>query len=359
MPTLEINLQKIQHNAKILKNLLNKQKISLVAVVKVVQGNPVIARSLIQAGIKYLGDSRITNIIKMKKANIDAKFMLIRVPSITEIPLVVKYADYSLNSELKIIKLLSNEAIKQRKIHNIILMLDMGDLREGINPSKIEWYVKEILSLKNIKLSGIGMNVKCFQGIIPTDDLMSEFSNYAYTIEKKFGLDLNFVSGGNSANYNWLMTCKNPGAINNLRMGESLFLGKETINFKEIPNLFIDAFKLSAEIIEIKERSTFIRGPVISNAFGEKIQKTQLFNEDNLEKNKTRTQALLNIGREDVAINGITPIEDIKILGGSSDYLVIDVKNNIFHIGDKLNFDINYEALLRLMASSHIHKKFI
>jgi predicted amino acid racemase len=361
MPTLEINLAKIQHNAKILKNLLAGRNISIIGINKVTLGNPLIAKSLTRGGIEYIGDSRIENIINMKKNGVDAQFVLIRVPSHKEIPLIIEYADYSVNSELETIKLLSYEAIKQNKIHNIILMIDMGDLREGINPSNLEFFVKEILSLNNIKLSGIGTNMKCFRGIIPSNENMEELSCYAKNIEEKFGLELKFVSGGNSANFKWFMSSKNLGAINNLRIGEAIFLGRETIHFDPIPNLYTDVFKLTAEIVELKERTLNNHGEYVSNAFGEPVQDFQTYdnNREAKIKKNVRIQALLDIGRQDVALNGLTPIENIKILGGSSDYLVVDTNKNEFKVGTELSFELNYEALLRAMTSPFIRKKFI
>ncbi len=362
MPTLEINTKKIQHNAKILKNLFAERNISIIGINKVTQGNQIIAKSLVKGGIEYIGDSRIINIKKMKENGVDAQFVLIRVPSQSEIPLIIEYADFSVNSELKTIKLLANEAKKQEKIHNIILMIEMGDCREGIDPSNLEFLVQEILLLKNINLSGIGTNMKCFRGIIPTSKNMKELSNYAKFIKERFGLDLTFVSGGNSANYKWFKSTNNLGAVNNLRIGEAIFLGRETINFDSIPNLYRDIFKLTAEIIELKKRTLNNNGEFVSNAFGEPVQdfqKKDKKREGKIKQNNVRTQALLDIGRQDTALNGLTPIENIKILGGSSDYLVVEVFDKDIHIGQQMNFNLNYEALLRAIASPYIAKKYI
>jgi predicted amino acid racemase len=357
MPEIVVNLRKIQHNASLLKKLLANRNMTLTGVTKVVLGNPNIANALIQAGIEYLGDSRIKNIIKMKKHNINAKFILIRVPGTKEISQVVKYADYSLNTELEIIRLLSKEALKRKKVHKIILMLDMGDLREGINPSNIDSNITEILKLKGIKLTGIGTNLKCFGGIIPTEENMKKLSNIAESIERKFGIKLDFVSGGNSANLNWLRNCKDIGKVNNLRIGEALFLGHETINFQPIPHLNKDAFLLTAEIIELKKRSLRLQGIAVSNAFGEPIKQKSLLKTK--KGSMARNQALLNIGRQDIEIKGLYPLDDIKILGASSDYLIIDVLDNEFQVGKKLNFSLNYECLLKAMTSPYVSLKYI
>ncbi|MHA1899317.1 MAG: hypothetical protein ACTSW5_00370, partial [Promethearchaeota archaeon] len=99
----------------------------------------------------------------------------------------------------------------------------------------------------------------------------------------------------------------------------------------------------------------------VSNAFGEPVQKFQKIDttSEGKVKKKVRVQALLNLGRQDTAIDGLTPIENIKILGGSSDYLIIDPNNNDYRVGQKLKFFLNYEALLRAMGSPYITKKYI
>ena len=167
MPYLEINLNKIHFNATKLIQLFNTKGISIIGVTKVTMGNPTIAKILVQAGIKYLGDSRIGNIIRMKNAGVTAKFVLIRNPALSEIPIVIRYADISLNTELTTIKMLSEGALQQNKKHGIILMVEMGDLREGIMPEDLEFIVEKVLKLKGIELLGIGTNLKCFAGVIP------------------------------------------------------------------------------------------------------------------------------------------------------------------------------------------------
>jgi ornithine racemase len=354
---LEINLDKIQNNAKILTHLFAKKGISIIGVTKLVLSDLSIVNSLIQGGMKFIADSYINNIIEMKENQVNAEFVLIRVPSLKEIPLVVEYVDYSINSELQVIRKLSEESIKQKKIHKIILMIDMGDSREGINPTDIDWYVKRIIKLKNIRLSGIGTNWKCFGGVIPTEKNMKKFSDIVKRIQRQYKLKLDFISGGNSANYNWFMSCDDIGEINNLRIGEALFLGKETINYQKIPNLYTDAFTLIAEIVEIKQRLNNPQGVVMSNAFGEKMHSP--FQSLKNEGEKCRKQALLNIGRQDIVEKGIKPRLDIKILGASSNYLIVDIKNNDLRVGSEISFELNYEALLRAMTNPFIHKKYI
>jgi len=357
MPYIEIDIKKILHNAKTLKESLKSKEVSIIGVTKVILGNPTIAKTLVEAGINYLGDSRIGNIIRMKEAGINAKFVLIRNPSLREIPLVIRYADISLNTEIMTIRKLSEEASQHNKKHGVILMLEMGDLREGIMPNDLENIVESVLKLKNIELLGIGTNLKCFAGVIPDENNMNEFSEIAERIQAKFGLNFQFISGGNSANYDWIMSTNEKGLVNNLRIGTAILLGVDGIKEEPISEFYQDTFTFVAEIVEIKKKPLYPKGTITTNAFGE----PSIFkNKDKYEsKQVNRNHALLNAGRQDIQEKGLFPKDDIDILSASSDYIIIDLKDTNFKLGDDLKFNVNYEALLSAMTSPFISKVFI
>ncbi len=347
-PGIEINLEKIVHNAKILKELYGSKGIDVIGVTKVVCGDANIAKVLLESGINILADSRIANIKKMCDAGIQAQFLLLRTIH-SQAKNIVKYADISLNSELSVIKELSKFAVKQNTLHKIILMVELGDLREGILPSDIENTTKEVLALKGVTLVGIGTNLACFGGIEPNDEKMEVLSSIAKDIENKFKLGLKFISGGNSANYNWFMTTKDIGKINNLRLGESIFLGCETLDRKPIPKLFTDAFTLIAEVIESKIKPSLPNGNVYQDAFGN----TPKFIDRGLIK-----RILIGVGLQDVLVSGLTPMLDIDILGASSDHIIIDAKQTDLRVGNTVEFKLNYGALLSAMTSPYINKKY-
>jgi len=348
-PRIEIDLGKIAHNAKTLNKLYGSKGISITGVTKVVCGNPKIADVLVKSGISILADSRIDNIRKMRKAGIQAQFILQRTPIPSQTELVVRYTDVSLNTELSVIKGLSRSAVKQGITHKIILMVELGDLREGLLPSDLENTVKEIIVLKGIEFVGVGTNLACFGGIEPDEEKMEYLSTIVKNIEEKFGLTLEFVSGGNSANYNWFISTKDIGKINNLRLGESIFLGCETLYRKHIPNLFTDAFTLITEVIESKIKPSVPYGNVHQDAFG------------NTPKFQDRGQirrAILGVGLQDVLVSGLTPMLDIDILGASSDHIIVDAKQIELNVGNGVSFNLNYGALLSSMTSPYVIKKY-
>ena len=186
---------------------------------------------------------------------------------------------------------------------------------------------------------------------------MNEFSEIAKKIQDKYSLSLKFISGGNSANYNWVISGSQKGLINNLRIGTIIFLGVEGINEEPISGFYNDAFTFVSEIVEVKQKPVFPRGTITTNAFGEE----SIFK--NLNKFKEtddfRNQALLNAGRQDINERGLFPNDDIEILSASSDYIIVDLKKTNFKLGDELRFNMNYEALLGAMSSPFISKVFI
>jgi ornithine racemase len=348
-PRLEIDLAKIAHNAKKLKSLYTSKGIGVFGVTKAVCADLEIVACLQESGLNTFADSRIENIQKMRQSGIQAKFILLRTPIPSQVDSVVKYADISLNSELDVIKELAQSAIKHNVIHKIILMVELGDLREGLMPSELENTVKEVLALSGVELVGIGTNLACLGGIKPDEHKMNDLSSLAEKIEKKFKIVLKYVSGGNSANYNWFMSAKDVGKVNNLRLGESILLGCETLNRNPIPELFTDAFTLVTEVIESKIKPSLPYGTVCQDAFG----KAPVF----ADRGNMR-RVILGVGRQDVLVSGLTPKLDIDILGTTSDHIIIDAKHNNLKVGNEIEFNINYGALLSAMTSPYILKKY-
>ncbi len=346
VPRIEIDTEKIAYNAKTLKKLYSSKNIDVIGVTKVVCGDPAIAEVLVKSGIDILADSRIENIVKMHDADIHVQFLLLRTP-MSRSESVVKYTDISLNSEISVINEISKSAVKQDTTHKIVLMVELGDLREGILPSDLENVVKNVIGLKGIKVAGIGTNLACFGGIEPNDEKMENLSSLAKDIKEKFGLELEYISGGNSANYNWFVSTKDVGEINNLRLGESIFLGCETLDKKPIPGLFTDAFSFFAEVIESKMKPSLPYSDIYQDAFGN-IPKF-------LDLGLIR-RIILGVGLQDVLVSGLTPISDIDILGASSDHIIINAKKLKIKVGDTVEFNLNYGALLSAMTSPYITK---
>jgi predicted amino acid racemase len=346
-PRLEVDLDKIHHNASTLVTRLADRGISVTAVMKASLGSPEIARSVLRAGVRMIGDSRMENIEAMSHAGVKAPMMLIRSPMISDAHRVVRYADLSLNSELDVIRELSYAAKAAGKRHGVVLMVELGDLREGIMPADLEHCVESVLGIPNIDLKGIGANLACHCGVSPDSNNMDQLSALADSVEAAFGITLEIVSGGNSANLNWALSDTNIGRINNLRLGESILLGCEPLHRQPIDGLHTDAITLVAEVIESKIKPSQPWGKIAQTAFGDK---TQADDRGNI------VQAILAIGRQDVDPDGLEGPAGIDIIGASSDHLIVDCGQLLLPVGTEVRFQLNYSAMVRAMTSPFVSK---
>ncbi len=347
-PRLEINLDKIEHNARTLNERLTHLGISVMGITKSVLGSADIAGALIRAGITRLGDSRIENIQNLRRAQLGASLALIRSPMVSQVNSVVANTDVSFNTELDVINRLSHAALKTGRLHGIVLMVELGDLREGILPENLESIVRKSLKMPGITVKGIGTNLACSNGVSPDHKNMSELSALANSLESALGIQLNIVSGGNSANLNWVFGSSGPGRINHLRLGESLLLGCETLNRQPINGLYTDAITLIAEVIESKTKPSLPWGTMAETAFG----KQQAVAADRGDIVHT----LLAIGRQDIDPQGLIAPLGVTIRDASSDHLIVQ-SDEPLPVGTELSFRINYSALVRAMTSPFVKKK--
>jgi len=316
---------------------------------KAILGEPAIATAMLQGGVKFIADSRLDNIIKMKNAGILTRFVLLRT-ALSQAESIVKHVDISLNTEMETVSQLDHYAHAQHKIHQIIVMVELGDLREGILPCNLTQFIEQTFHLANIHIIGIGCNLACYGGIKPNIQKMHELSVLTDALEKEFHMNLPIVSGGNSANYEWYKSASKVERINNLRIGESILLGCETVHREPIPGLHVNAFKLIAEVIESKQKPSLPDGEIGQDAFG---------NIPTFLDRGIHHRVLIALGRQDVQTSSLKPDDDLEILGSSSDHVVLDSKNVPLKVGSEVKFDLDYGGLLAAMTSPFIQKKFV
>lgn len=348
-PRLEIDLDRIQHNARTLVDRLASRGIAVTGVTKSTLGSPEVARTLLKAGVSAIGESRIENIEALRQAGLEATMVLIRSPMLSQADRVVQHADVSLNTELAVIERLSASAVVHRTTHGIVLMVELGDLREGILPVDLDAFVLATLALPNLALRGIGANLACQSGVAPDQQNMGELSALASSLEARFDLQLPVISGGNSANLDWALGPFDPGRINDLRLGESILLGREPLRRRPIDGLHTDAFTLVAEVIEAKIKPTQAWGEINQTAFGLRSPEPD---------RGSTARAIVALGRQDIDPDGLEGPAGIEILGASSDHLVLDAGAVLPRVGSELRFQLNYAALLAAMTSPFVTKVF-
>ena len=347
-PRLEINLERIHHNARTLVDLLAPRGISVTGVTKATLGSPAVASELVRAGVVSLGDSRIENLARLRVDGIDTPMMLIRSPMPSQCTTVVRVADLSLNSEMEVIRGLSAAAGEQGRTHGVVLMVELGDLREGILPGDLHNVARETLELANITLRGIGTNLACQSGVAHDAQNMGELSALANRLETDFGIGLDIVSGGNSANLDWALGAAATGRINHLRLGESILLGREPLRRTPIDGLFTDAFTLVAEVIEAKVKPIHPWGEIYETAFGAASPPAP----------SSANRVLVALGQQDTDPAGLAPPGGFEIIGSGSDHVVLAAERPETSVGSEVRFGVNYAALLRAATSPFVERVF-
>lgn len=351
-PQLEFDLALLRSNADAVISRCRGMGIRVCGVVKGVDGLPEAARVLRAAGAAELGTSRLEQVAKCRAAGVPGPWLLIRIPGLTELPDVVSLCETSLQSEWPTLLALEEECLRQNKTHRVIVMTDLGDLREGF------WDKKELVDvcervereLPHVQLAGIGVNLTCYGSTKPTPEKMNELVGLARQVEQRIGRKLEIVSGGATSSFTLVHWGTMPAGVNHLRIGEAILLGKDLQvdwGIRDMDYLRMDALTLRAEVVEIKDKPTYPIGEFAIDAFGRKPV---------YEDRGIRRRAILALGRADVGeLESLIPREPgLTVIGGSSDHCIVDVEDcpRRLQVGDIVEFSLCYSHMLYATARS-------
>lgn len=354
MAYVTFDIEKLKLNFEYLNNLFAAHNIKWSVVTKVLCGNRMLLTELLKLGVDKVCDSRVNNLKTIKSINPEVETMYIRPPAKRAIANIVRYADISLNTELETIKMLSDEAQRQNKTHKIIIMLELGELREGVMGEDFVAFYESVFNLKNIEVIGVGSNLNCLYGVLPNRDKLLHLSLYQQILEAKFNKKIPYISGGSSVTIPLIFQNLLPEAINHFRVGETLFLGTEPYNDAPVEEMSNNIFMLYSEIVELIEKPIVPDGELGTNLEGD----TYKFEEKNI--GETTIRAIIDIGLLDVDVRHLEFVDkDISIAGASSDVIVIDLGDNDkgYKVGDVIEFKLDYMATLRIINSKYIDKR--
>jgi len=354
MAFIVLNREKLKHNFTFLNKLFKKHKIEWAVVSKLLCGNKEYIKELINLGIKQICDSRVSNLKVIKELDPKIETIYIKPPSKGSLKGVIKYADISINTEFATIKLLNEEAKRLDKTHKIMIMIEMGELREGVMWDEFIGFYGSVFNLSNIEVVGIGTNLTCLYGVLPNQDKLIQLSLYEQLIEAKFDKNIPYVSGGSSVTIPLIFKGLLPRSINHFRIGETLFLGTDVYNDSTIRNMEHNVFQLFAEIIELSEKPMVPSGEMGTNVEGGE------FDFDDKDIGKSSCRAILDIGLLDVDVKHMQPKDNtIEIAGSSSDMIVLDLgeNNNKYKVGDLVEMQLDYMGTLSILNSKYIDKK--
>lgn len=362
-PCLEINLTRLAHNSRKLVDELHALGITVMGVNKVFNGCPQTAEAMVDGRMEVIAESVVANLKKLE--GLPCRKAMLRSPGLSEVSDVVKYADISLVGSIETLAALSAEAVLQERCHGIMLMVDMGDLREGIwfeNLGEIEDTLRQIVSLPNLSLYGIGTNFGCYGTILATPDNTRHFVEIAMLMEKKLDVKFPYISGGNGSTYYLAAQGLLPKEINHLRIGGQHIFGIEYVEGRylkdyfhsnqEIELLASNSYLFRAEVIEVRIKPTVPRGILSVDAF----MKQKIFEDRGI-----RRTAVLGFGLQEVPFENIHPTDKkIRIMGQTSNHTIVDVEDvdQPINVGDIVTFEVDYTALMHLCNGSGVDKAF-
>ncbi len=359
-PCVRVNLDAVRQNAATVCGAWRRHGVLVAGVVKFSDADPMVAGAYLDGGCAQLAVSRAVHLEKLKNHFPTAPTLLTRAPMRDELSLVARYADISLHSDADILRALDAAAEEAGTAPGVILMLDVGDLREGVDSIDALVSLAAIVEgeLPHLHLLGVGANYACLNGVLPTYDNLSFLVEGAQAVERAIGRRLEIISGGSSINMLLLQNgeCGMPPRINHLRVGGFI---ANPINMRigrgyTLSGMREDSIELVAEIVEIQEKDSVPRGSSACNWAGEAVTW--------VDKGR-RKRAILAIGGQDIGDFSLLMSKEpcVELVGGSSDHTVVDVTDSPreWHTGDTMRFRLKYAGMLHAFSGRHVRIEYI
>jgi predicted amino acid racemase len=362
MAHLRINVARILSNIRKLNAHLGRYGKSWTLVTKLLSGHePTLHRLVNDPAVETLhsvADSRLSGLMKVKLLRPDVVTMYLKPPPLRLVRSVVRYADISLNSSLDTIRALNEAAAEAGRRHRVVIMLEMGELREGVVAERIFDFYADVLELKNIQIAGIGTNLGCMHGVEPNYDKLIQLSLYRQLLEARLGVKLELVSGGSSITLPLLGRHKVPAGMNHFRIGEAALLGTTPLTGKRFRDLSTDAFDFVGQVLELERKPSLPEGTIGEGGVGRT---------ETPERDELLHRVIVDFGTVDVDVDHLTPRDPrLKFAGATSDMAVYTLGADLdragrrmYRVGEAVRFKPDYMGAARLMHSKYIEKRVV
>lgn len=352
-PRLELHRSAITANVAAVQDLCTGHGIALCCVVKGVSAHPDLVDAIVDVPCRQLGSSRIWQLESIKRRHPEVSTMLLRIPMLCELEAVLHWSDISLQSERATLQALDHLAQKAGRRHGVLLMMDLGDLREGVFSCDelVELAVWVETGLPGLYLSGIGTNLGCYGAIKPDRHNLGRLVDCAHAIETRLGRKLDIVSGGASSSLPLLLDASMPEGINHLRVGEAILVNRDLPDYfgVRLPGMASPTMILKAQVVEVQVKPSHPVGTIHIDAFGD----SPTFVDRGI-----RRRALVALGKQDIALDWkLIPLDQgVSLVGSSSDHLILDVSDCTVSpaVGDILCFGLYYGPMLHLCTNPEI-----
>lgn len=353
MATLRTNRDALRHNYAQLERRLAGHGIQYGLVVKLLCGNERLLQEVLDLGPREVMDARTGNLKAVRSLDPDVRTVYIKPPAPGNADEVVRWADASFNTEIDTLQALDDAAARQGVRHGVVVMVEMGDLREGVMRERLLEFVGRALRFENLKIEGLGTNFNCLNGTMPSEDKLWQLALFRELVELRYDVTLAWVSGGSSVALPMLFDGRVPPAVNHFRIGETLFFGRDLRDGTTFDGMRDDVFELEAEVIEVAEKPSEPSGPFGEDPFGDRRADAPG------DSTETARRAILDVGWLDIDPEFLTSADEgVEIIDVSSDMTVVDVGSRTAptRVGDRLRFRLRYMGALKLLNSDYIDK---
>lgn len=346
-PRLEVHTRMLTENARRLSAFCASRRTELVFVTKGFCAQTDVIRAVRAGGIDRFADSRMENIMAAKRAVPDLWYLLIRVPAAEEAEEVVRWADASVQSQIETIRVISDEALRQGRVHPILLMLDVGDLREGVfGEEQLREIAPQIKACPGVELVGLGTNVGCYGSVLPSVENMGALVRARDLLNGEWGFQIRTLSAGGTCCLKLLEDGTMPEGVNQLRVGEAVMCGEDTTGHRFLEGCHPDAFQIAAQVVELRRKPSVPIGELGRDGSGEQPVYPD---------RGVRLRAICALGKQDVDWGALTPLlPGAVVIGASSDHLLVDVEDCGVRPGDWLRFRCGYMAILHAATSPYV-----
>ena len=352
MATLTLNRDALRANFAELDRRMAGHGMAWGVVTKLLCGHEPLLREVLALGPSHVMDARTSNLRTVKRIDPDLPTVYIKPPAPGNADEVVRWADISFNTELATLAALDEAAGRQGVTHRVVVMVEMGDLREGIRDEQVLDFVGRALRFEHLRLQGLGTNFNCLNGTVPSEAKLRRLGRMRDLVERHFDIALPWVSGGTTVALPMLFQGRVPAEVNHFRVGEGLFFGRDLIAGERFDRMRDDVFELEAEVIEVREKPNAPSGPFGEAPLGGGAG-------DAGGDPGTSRRALLDLGWLDLQPEFLTPQDEgVEIVDLSSDITVVDVGRRAqrTHVGDRLRFRLRYMGALKLLNSAYVDK---
>lgn len=350
MPILRIDAAKLRSNLAYVKAECDRRGVALMGVVKGCHAHPGICRLFAEAGIAALGAARVRHAAPIAAAGC-APWM-VALPPVHRAGDVARSFPVSFNSEAATLEALSAAAGAARVRHEVMLMVEVGDLREGVMPGQVVEVARRCLELEHrfFGFKGLAAHFGCMSGLIPTPDSVGRLIHAAEAVQAALGRRPEALSVGGSDFLRLVEAGPLHPGITQVRMGYAMLLGKHPDSLDGHPRLVRDAVLFEAEVLEVKDKPSMPFGITGINAFGERLSFVD---------RGVRKRAVLGFGALETESRGLVPVlPGMELIGVNSNYSVYDVTDCPVEVlpGQRLRFRMNYKALAQAFHSGLVDK---